>query len=380
MFYEHTGYIAPHTQAMYDNQKGQLNMKKTTKKLVAVLVAMVMMVGCVSVAAFAQWRRGPQNELNADTMVILGDSIPSGYGMHGDPGNAYTLGNQFTFGHGSYVEGTYPQLVADTLGVQNRYNYSRDAFRSVELRRLIDPEYEAWIEQTENAQEHFISDAIMLIANVGLDERAAMAAEMQNTIRNADIIVLNFGNNDGGTYGFLAPFLKTMYYSFGLGLETAIGALQGQLQMITTMDQFVKVMGGYADFMTEMEVGKQRFFQNYDAILAKINEMNPTAEIYYMGMYDCFKDLNPQDNDLRKWASEQAWAMDTAINTYVSQQSPWANRVHFVDCHEATMWQTADFLTPMYFVNFLISVHPDKAGHEYMARQLLQAIYNTVQA
>lgn len=353
-------------------------MKKTTKKLVAVLVAMIMMVGCVSVAAFAQWRRGSQGELNADTMVILGDSIPSGYGMHGDPGNAYTLGNQFTFGHGGYVQGTYPQLVADTLGVQNRYNYSRDAFRSVEIRRLIDPAYEAWIEQTENAQEHFISDAIMLIANVGLDERAAMAAEMQQTIRNADIIVLNFGNNDGGTYGFLAPFLKTMYYSFGLGLETAIGALQGQLQMITTMDQFVKVMGGYADFMTEMEIGKQRFFENYDAIIAKVNEMNPTAEIYYMGMYDCFKDLNPQENDLRKWASEQAWAMDTAINTYVSQQSPWANRVHFVDCHEATMWQTADFLTPMYFVNFLISVHPDVAGHQYMARQLLQAIYNTV--
>ena len=182
-------------------------MKKTTKKLLAVLVAMVMMVGCVSVAAFAQWGRGPQNELKADTMVVLGDSIPSGYGMHGDAGNAYTLGNQFTFGHGGYVEGTYPQLVADTLGVQNRYNYSRDAFRSVEIRRLIDPEYEAWLEQTENAQDHFISDAIMLIANVGLDERAAMAAEMQQTIRNADIIVLNFGNNDGGTYGFLAPFL-----------------------------------------------------------------------------------------------------------------------------------------------------------------------------
>ena len=105
-------------------------MKKTTKKLLAVLVAMVMMVGCVSVAAFAQWGRGPQNELKADTMVVLGDSIPSGYGMHGDAGNAYTLGNQFTFGHGGYVEGTYPQLVADTLGVQNRYNYSRDAFRS----------------------------------------------------------------------------------------------------------------------------------------------------------------------------------------------------------------------------------------------------------
>mgnify|MGYP002511620347 CR=1 FL=1 len=131
----------------------------------------------VSVAAFAQWRRGPQGELNADTMVILGDSIPSGYGMHGDPGNAYTLGNQFTFGHGGFVQGTYPQLVADTLGVQNRYNYSRDAFRSVEIRRLIDPEYEAWLEQTENAQEHFISDAIMLIANVGGNDNGINLAD-----------------------------------------------------------------------------------------------------------------------------------------------------------------------------------------------------------
>ena len=353
-------------------------MKKTTKKLVAVLVALVMMVSCFSVASYAVWGKNAQGWRTADTMVILGDSIPSGYGMHGDPGNAYTLGNQFTFGHGGFVQGTYPQLVADELGVQNRYNYSRDAFRSVEIRRLLDPSYEAWLEQVENSQDHFISDAIMLIANVGLDERAAMQAEMQQTIRQADIIVLNFGNNDGGTYGFLAPFLKNMYYTYGLGLETSIAALRGQLQMVTSLEQMVQVLGGYADFMTEMEYGKQRFFQNYDAIVSILNQMNPNAEIYFMGMYDCFKDLNPQDNDIRKWASEQAWAMDSAINNYVAYQSPWAGKVHFVDCHEATMWQTADFLTPMYFVNFLISVHPDDAGHKYMAGQLLKAIHGVI--
>lgn len=353
-------------------------MKKTTKKLVAVLVALVMMVGCLSVAAFAQWNVSPAGNRKADTMVVLGDSIPSGYGMHGDPGNAYTLGNQFTFGHGGYVDGTYPQLVADTLGVTNRYNYSRDAFRSVEIRRLLDPQYEAWLEQVENSQDHFISDAIMLIANVGLDERAAMAAEMQQTLRNADIIVLNFGNNDGGTYGFLAPFLKTMYYGFGLGLETSIAALRGQVQLVTSLDQLVQVLGGYADFMTEMEYGKQRFFENYDAIVKILNDLNPNAEIYYMGMYDCFKDLNPQDNDLRKWASEQALTMDTAINNYVAYQSPWADRVHFVPCPDVEMWQTADFLTPQYFINFLISVHPNDAGHTYMAAQLLRAIHGEI--
>lgn len=371
---------SPATHNMYAQhfRRDLMTMRKTSKKLVAVLVALVMMVSCVSVASFALWGKNQQGWRTAQNMVVLGDSIPSGYGMHGDPGNAYTLGNQFTFGHGGFVQGTYPQLVADELGVQNRYNYSRDAFRSVEIRRLLDPQYEAWLEQIENAQEHFISDAIMLIANVGLDERAAMAAEMQQTIRQADIIVLNFGNNDGGTYGFLAPFLKTMYYTYGLGLETAIAALRGQVQMVTTLDQLVQVMGGYADFMTEMEIGKQRFFQNYDAIVGILNEMNPNAEIYYMGMYDCFKDLNPQENDLRKWASEQAWAMDTAINNYVAHQSPWANRVHFVDCHEATMWQTADFLTPQYFINFLISVHPDDMGHKYMAGQLLKAIHGVI--
>ncbi len=356
-------------------------MKKTTKKLVAVLVAMVMMVTCLSVGAFAMWstkQSGSQTVRQADTMVLLGDSIPSGYGMHGDLGNAYTLVNQFTFGHGGFVEGTYPQIVADELGVKNRYNYSRDAFRSVEIRRFLDPEYEAWLEQIENSQEHFISDAIMYIANVGLGERAAMAAEMQESIRQADIIVLNFGNNDGGTYGFLAPFLKTMYYTFGLGVETAIAAMRGQLQMITTLDQFVAVMGGYADFMTEMEIGKQRFFQNYDAIIQKLVEMNPNAEIYFMGMYDCFKDLNPQDNELRIWASQQAYAYDSAVNNYVAHQSPWAGRVHYVACPDVTMWQTADFLTPMYFVNFLISVHPDANGHQYMARQLLRAINGLV--
>ncbi len=353
---------------------------KKTKKLIAVLVAMVMMISSVAIASFATWTRGSQGELNADTMVVLGDSIPSGYGMHGDENNVYTLGNQFTWGHGSYVEGTYPRLVADTLNVKNRYNYSRDAFRSTEIRRLIDLEYEAWIEQTENVQEHFISDAMFVIANVGVDERMAMAAEMQQTIPQADIIVLNFGNNDGGTYGFLAPFLKTMYYAYGLGVELSISALRGQIQLLTNMDQMVKVLGGYADFMTEMEAGKQKFFENYDAIIERINELNPNAQIYYMGMYDCFKDLNPQDSDLRIWASQQAMAMDTSINNYVAHESRWANRVHFVACPDTTMWDTADFLTPQYFINFLISVHPDNEGHKYMATQLLQSIYATTKA
>lgn len=349
-------------------------MRKTLKKTLAVVLSVVIMAMCFSVGAFAVWGKNANGNRTVDTYVVIGDSISSGYGMHGDLGNPYTLGNQFTFGHGGFVEGTYPQIIADALGAKNRYNYSRDAFRSVEILRLLDPEYEEWIERVENTQDHFISDAIMLIANVGIDERAAMAAEMIQTIQQADVITLNFGNNDGGTYGFLAPFLKTAYYGFGLGLETTLAALRGQLQLVTNLDQLVQVLGGYADFMTEMEYGKQRFFQNYDRIIEIINRLNPTAEIYYVGMYDCFKDLTPQDNDVRKWASEQAWAMDTAINNYVAYESPWANRVHFVDCHETTMWTTADFLTPQYFLNFLISVHPDAAGHQYMAKQILKAI------
>lgn len=349
-------------------------MKKTMKKVVAVLVCVVMMAACLSVGAFAYWGRNENGTRHADTYVVLGDSISSGYGMHGDAGNPYTLTNQLTFGHGNFVEGTYPQIVRDALGATNSYNYSRDAFRSTEILRLIDPTYEAEIEQVENVQDHFISDCIFTIANVGVDERMAMAAEMQQTIAQADVITLNFGNNDGGTYGFLAPFLKTMYYTYGLGLETTIAALQGQLQLVTSLDQMVKVLGGYADFMTEMENGKQTFFVNYDRIVDRIRELNPNCEIYYVGMYDCFKDLNPQDSDLRIWASQQAMAMDTDINNFVQYGSRHAGDVKYVDCSQATMWQTDDFLTPMYFVKFLISVHPDNAGHQYMANQIINAI------
>lgn len=348
-------------------------MKKTTKKLVAVLVALVMMVTCLGVSAFATWGRNDTTR-TANTMVVLGDSIASGYGLNCDPSNPYTVDNQMARGHGDYTQGSYAQIVADTLGVTNRYNYARDMFRSEEVRRLIDPEYESYIQKYENSQERFLSDAICMIADCQPEQFVTISMEAQQTIPQADIIVLNFGNNDGGTYGFVAPFLKTMYYTYGLSLETATAAMKGQLEMLTSLDQYMTLIGGYADYMTEMENGKQNFYKNYDAIIKRLRELNPHAEIYFMGMYDCFKDLNPQDNQIRQFLSDQAVIFDTDINNYVQYGSPYANEVTFVACPDVEMWDTADFMTPQYFINFLISVHPNFNGHYYMAGNLLRAI------
>ncbi len=348
-------------------------MRRNMKKLVAVLVAMVMMMTCLGVGAFAFWGHNGVSR-TADTMVVLGDSIASGYGLNCDGVNPYTVDNQMARGNGQFIQGSYAQIVADELQVKNRYNYSRDMFRSEEVRRLIDPEYEAEVQLYENSQERFISDAVCMVADCQPEQFVQMSMEVQQTIPQADIIVLNFGNNDGGTYGFVAPFFKTMYYTYGLGLETATAAMKNQLQMLTSLDQYMKLIGGYADYMTEMENGKQNFFKNYDAIIARLRQMNPTAEIYFMGLYDCFKDVNPQDNEIRQFLSTNAVAYDEALANYVQYQSPWANEVTFVDNRNTEMWETADLLTPQYFINFLISVHPNFNGHRQMAMNLLNAI------
>ena len=78
-------------------------MKQRISKLLAVVLAMVMLATVGSLFAFAvgEEEQASKKGLN---YLIIGDSIAAGYGMHPNNGNPDDLGNQFTLHHGELVE------------------------------------------------------------------------------------------------------------------------------------------------------------------------------------------------------------------------------------------------------------------------------------
>ena len=95
-------------------------------------------------------------------------------------------------------------------------------------------------------------------------------------------------------------FLRSEYYVYGMAAQPALSALKGKLSLATSLDDLIQMFGGtYADIFTKEEEYLQLFKKNMDRMIRAIRQLNPTAEIYYVGMYNTFEYAEPEDDAIR---------------------------------------------------------------------------------
>ena len=264
-----------------------------TKRFVTLLLVLAMAASLCAVSAFADNGYEPgsvPHTRQIDDLLVIGDSIPAGYGLFGQ----WDFLGRLNMSHGERVEGAYPWLVGDALQAKHVYNMARCAYRTTEVLRLIDPAFDEELAQPENTMERFISDCIFYPSGItNVNDIPTAAAEAEQEIRNADAVVINLGSNDGFTAALMAPMLKTMYYTYGMSVERALTALEGKFKNIQSMEDLVGlIMGmGIHDFLTDYNEGMATFQKYYERIIARIRQLNPTAEIYYVGMFNMFDEV-----------------------------------------------------------------------------------------
>ena len=207
-----------------------------TKRFVTLLLVLAMAASLCAVSAFADNGYEPgsvPHTRQIDDLLVIGDSIPAGYGLFGQ----WDFLGRLNMSHGERVEGAYPWLVGDALQAKHVYNMARCAYRTTEVLRLIDPAFDEELAQPENTMERFISDCIFYPSGItNVNDIPTAAAEAEQEIRNADAVVINLGSNDGFTAALMAPMLKTMYYTYGMSVERALTALEGKFKNIQSME------------------------------------------------------------------------------------------------------------------------------------------------
>jgi len=348
-------------------------MKRALKKLVALVMTLIMALSVCSVAASAASEKLHSSKRTVKTITYIGDSIGSGYCLDGD---VDSLSTQLTMHNGELVEGSYPQLVTKAVGAKSAHNMCREMFTIYNWLRILDPDYEDWINQPENWQFRWMTECTASgLEMMAQDDLANLKANGRKWIANSDVVTINLGNNETGTSASMSYIYKTMYYMFGMVLTPAmIYAQDGEFVFPTSITQIIQMMGGYKAYLTEVEENVAMFKEAYDRLVGLIYELNPDADVYAIGQYNMFRDCNPQGDEVQLFLAANSDMVNTEVNDYLRTGSKYAKKTTFVDVTETEIYPSESIYSVGYIMHFVTRCHPTKNGHMHMANQIIDAI------
>ena len=377
-------------------------MRKMTTKLLSILLVFVMLVGAGCLSAFA----GSKN--NYKKVTLIGDSIATALRMEYDGEGAppESIAKYYRFDtnvgkwirtggtHGAWVENSWPARVVRGVGLDENdlYNYGREAFSSIEFRRLLDETY------SPSAEDLVISEG--LYSAYGDDAQGRGLAAQRKTVKkdlaNSDLVLLGMGSNDIFSYALVH------YNNAMSGLEStpltaaqkkALYALNDVITPLIENGQFaeawakifqtaatVNALQQVAVIMVkEILAGVQKFIENWDQIINKIHEYNPKADVYAVSLFNALGGLYlTEELTMIDFGQIMKPVFDT-MNAHMKQYAKQTGYYTYVDCTKTDHPASPSILnivqdTSQLMVYMMLCTHPTFAGQKYMAEQVLKEI------
>jgi len=387
-------------------------MKKASKRVLAVVLALVMMLSVLSVAAVAA---RPETVKQYPKYVSLGDSVGSGFGQPDYNKYGKMLCDEVLM---KRIDGSYPDLVGDYVGSQgdDMTMLNIPGFTAAALRYELDDSF------TMNEWETYeLSNFTFGV--YGADDLTAWRPLFRNAIANADLVTLDIGLNDTwyatialvyyiADQGSLGPFdprgtleeeLAT-YGTWGTVVRNAMYFVaswaENPLQWANFISLWIECMLPYFTIYAE----------HYEAIVTKIFELNPDVTVVAPGIVNPFKYMSfvPGYYDSTKvtlytggptkvtlpfvgdiivpdevniapgLASVAGGIYDLAYTPsrkyYVNQ---YPGQYYYVDCSDAELMGKS-WTIPLYENSTLdesgFNPHPTTAGHKYIAKQIVSVL------
>jgi len=222
---------------------------------------------------------GNYSDLGYQVYSCFGDSISAGFGLAD-----YVSGEKWR-----HVEGSYPVMVADALGVKQYNSFSLSGMRTVEMRMFLEDDYYG-DKVTNHVMYYFVEDTDHTAECIEKERKM-----FRDGIRNSDLISLQLGFNDVwftmlGTAQMLGrgevytgvddaqdAFADSVdQLGFGKALKDAIDTLETIVGLPTLLPTII-LSGVQA---------KQQYFENYETIVDEIYELNPDITIAAIGYYN----------------------------------------------------------------------------------------------
>ncbi|MBQ8083568.1 MAG: hypothetical protein IJ241_05245 [Clostridia bacterium] len=249
---------------------------KRTRKLLAVLLTLALVLSFTSVFAFAATKKSTKTyskyDINKDGKVVytvLGDSIAAGYSL---PGFVEDTKWKASW---PVVDGSYPQYVGKAIGADKIYQDAHIGLRSHDLRYLLCEDYPGDIAVGWRVPT---TDNYRTVDQAGL---AQVRKQYYNHIKKADVITLGIGINDltipGGILDNVQGEnlnLALAFWGDMLGNAYKLADNAAYMAQVSTL-----LIGFYRQYVT-----------NFNAIVKKIKEINPNAKLLVIGYYNAAQD------------------------------------------------------------------------------------------
>ena len=338
-------------------------MKHLFKVCVSCLLALCMILSCIPVSAFAanESRTSGIQDVNNDgkiSYVSFGESVTNGYGMES---YRYEDGTN-VYGFLREPESCYPVLIRDYLENQG---YTVDlkqmaisAYRMDELHWLLcdcyEPDeyhnsrYDGWNSSlvrrmlTQEDGRAYLSEYINQYgsdAAVINNADAVISAEYRKAVKNADLITIDMGTNNFGTF-----LTSTIQYILGLSDVPVTVDFRTYVDEKTAasldamMEQLAADMSGdssgqaYTLILTLgrcLLYGYLGFTHHYDASLDAIYEINPNAQVIVVDMYTMISGVDLVGDALGDGLDlDQLYDLFIDLGNYYTRElSPYAHKV-----------------------------------------------------
>ena len=264
-------------------------MKKTVKKVIAVLMLCVMMVSVVAVSAFAADRN---NVKQYNMYCNLGDSVASGFGLPD-----YNRRGKLLV-YAKRIKGSYGDLLAKEVGAKTYYPRCYPGFTSAIFRYCLTDNYQVrdWeINQLENFSYGEYTPSVL----------ATERERIRYAVSRADLITVDLGVNDTW-YSSIALVYEIAKYGTVVGMDPQ-KTLAEELAIYGSWGTVVRnamyYLAGFAEnpqlwsyfwgcWADNLGTYFLQYQANYNAIMEGIFRLNPDVTVVALASGNSFRALN----------------------------------------------------------------------------------------
>ena len=384
-------------------------MRKTTKKLVAALMLVVMLASAASLSAFAATR---DNVKHYNTYVCLGDSVASGFGLPD-----YNRRGKLLI-YRKNIQGSYGNLLSNDVGASTYYPCGYPGFTSAIFRYCLTDNYtpREWeINQLENFSYGGYTPEVL----------AKERQHIRNAVAKADLITVDLGVNDTW-YSTIALVYEIAKYGTVVGVDPR-KTLAEELAIYGSWGTVVRnamyYLAGFAEnpamwatfwgwWIDNLGTYFLQYQQNFNAIMEGIFQLNPDVTVVNLASGNSFRCLSlipgVRSGSLKLQWMDQPVQIDlpfvgtfTLPNFVHVSENPIANvtgvmydffyepirqawtvkkpnQVYYADVTDYEMIMKNQITIPMYEFMSLddsgFNPHATLAGNRYMADKILEVL------
>jgi len=355
---------------------------KKAKSLISLALCLIMVIG-LAVPALAD---NEKKYYDYDHYLCIGDSIAAGCGLTKDgsetvfeptpEGYAKIWGGEYiTHGYDfAPVPTAYHSIVAEAIDAE-LWQLAVSGLRTVELRYILDGTYNDYDTTCSWGNTYFDWDKNGF-STADLDYIKSVIPYI-DCLTNTDLLTLNLGSNDVFSYSF-GVIMAELYADDSdprldeikafLDKTGNIGAAFGKLfDLYKSTGKIAKLLN-----VTTQTFAKtlKQYTTNYDVIMKLIYEMNPDITVVNVGVYNPMQYMKLSENfDV----SPLLKPIVDAINAHLKGYSSKYSNCYYADVVGTETYPTT-FGSDYFWEYFSITVHPNLAGHKFMAEQILKVI------